>query len=78
MRIRVDGIEREVAEGTSLAAALMNFGVLGFRKSVSGEAREPVCGMGVCHECRATVDGEPDVRTCMILCRDGMEVETGG
>lgn len=76
MRIKIDGIEREVAEGTSVAAALLNSGVLGFRRSVSGEARQPVCGMGVCHECRATVDGERHVRTCMILCREGMVVET--
>lgn len=78
MRIKVDGVEREVTDCTSVAAALMNLAVLGFRHSVSGEARAPVCGMGVCHECRATVDGEPHVRTCMILCREGMEVETGG
>ncbi|HRK22234.1 MAG TPA: (2Fe-2S)-binding protein [Fimbriimonadaceae bacterium] len=78
MRIRVDGIDREVKDGTSVAAAVLNFAVQRFRTSVSGEARAPVCGMGVCHECRATVDGEPHVRTCMILCREGMEVETGG
>jgi len=78
MRIKVDGIEREVREGTSVAAALLNFGIVAFRRSVNDEPRQPVCGMGVCHECRATVDGEPHVRTCMILCRDGMEVETGG
>lgn len=78
MHIKVDGVDREVIEGTSVAAALINLAVLGVRHSVSGEARAPVCGMGVCHECRATVDGEPHVRTCMILCREGMEVETGG
>lgn len=78
MRIKVDGIEQEVKEGVSVAAALLNLGVGAFRKSASGDARAPVCGMGVCHECRAIVDGESHVRTCMILCRDGMEVETGG
>lgn len=36
------------------------------RRSVSGEPRGPLCGMGICFECRATVSGVPHRRTCQI------------
>lgn len=76
MTIYVNGRAVETREGTSVAAALLNAGVERFRRSVSGEGREPLCGMGICMECRVTIDGEPQVRSCQRLCEDGMEVET--
>src|SRR5688572_11937159 len=78
LTIKVDGKEVKVAGGSSVAAALLNAGVASFHRSVSGELRGPLCGMGTCFECRATVDGHLHARTCLILCRDGMVVETGG
>jgi sarcosine oxidase subunit alpha len=77
LRIRVDGRELAVAPGRTLAAALLDAGVAAFRHSASGEPRGPVCGMGICHECRVTVDGVPDRRACLEPVRDGMEVVTG-
>jgi sarcosine oxidase subunit alpha len=47
------------------------------RFSVSGEPRGPLCGMGICMECRATVNGVPHRRTCQMTCAPGMEVVTG-
>jgi sarcosine oxidase subunit alpha len=47
------------------------------RISVSGEPRAPLCGMGICMECRATVNGVKHLRTCQILCGPGLEVATG-
>ncbi len=47
-----------------------------FRRSVTGEPRAPLCGMGICFECRAVVDGVPHARTCQVLCREGMVVTT--
>lgn len=76
LTIFVNGRAVEAREGTTVAAALLNAGVPGFRRSVEGEMRGPVCGMGVCMECRVTIDGEAQVRSCQRLCRDGMEVET--
>ncbi|MGI4758451.1 MAG: 2Fe-2S iron-sulfur cluster-binding protein [Janthinobacterium lividum] len=32
--------------------------------------------MGICFECRATVNGVAQRRTCQILCEPGMLVET--
>jgi sarcosine oxidase subunit alpha len=66
-----------VAEGTTLAAAISNAGVASFRTSVTGESRGPVCGMGICFECRVTIDGVAHQRSCNILVTDGMEVFTG-
>jgi sarcosine oxidase subunit alpha len=65
-------------EGTTVAAAILNAGVTSFRVSVNGEPRAPICGMGICYECRVTIDGVPHQRSCMFLCADGMEVQTGG
>jgi D-hydroxyproline dehydrogenase subunit alpha len=77
MRVRIDGRKFEAKEGTTVASAMLEAGVHGFRQSVVGEPRQPLCGMGVCFECRAAVNGVPHERTCMIPCRDGMEIETG-
>lgn len=76
--IRVDGRSIAVDADTSLAVALMNAGKRVFRVSRTGEPRGPVCGMGVCFECRVTVDGRPHIRSCIEPVRDGMEVETSG
>lgn len=74
--ITVNGKPVRVAEGTSVAAAVMMANEPS-RFSVRGEARAAFCGMGICMECRATVDGVPQVRTCQLACSPGMEVLTG-
>lgn len=75
--LTMDGQTMEVPDGTSVAVALHASGRKAFRRSVTGMLRGPVCGMGVCYECCLTVDGHPHVRSCMTLCREGMEVVTG-
>lgn len=74
--ITINGRKRTVAAGTSVAAALLTAGVAS-RISVSGEPRAPLCGMGVCMECRATVNGVERQRTCQMVCQESMEVVTG-
>lgn len=64
--------------GLTVAAALCNLGIWGMRRSAGGEARGPLCAMGVCHECRVTIDGIPHRRACLELCRPGMVIATGG
>ena len=76
MKMTIDGREHEVRPGTSVAVALLEAIGPGFRRSASGEPRGPLCGMGVCFECRATVDGMPQRTTCQLFCRDGMDVRT--
>jgi hypothetical protein len=74
--VTVNGIKVRVNVGTSVAAAVMMAGEP-CRFSVNGEARAPLCGMGICMECRAMVNGVAHRRTCMLACAAGMEVVTG-
>lgn len=74
-RIEVDGVAIDVTPGTSVAAALMNSG-RPLRVSVSGEPRAALCGMGICHECRVTIDGTRHLRSCMTIVAPGMVVST--
>jgi predicted molibdopterin-dependent oxidoreductase YjgC len=72
----VNGEPITVKEGTTVAAALLMAGAAAFRRSVSGEPRGPICGMGICFECRVTIDGEAHARSCQIVCRAGMQVSS--
>jgi len=65
-----------VPEGVTVAAALYMAGETAFRKSVSGQLRSPVCGMGICYECRVQIDNQPHQLACHQLCREGMEIRT--
>jgi sarcosine oxidase subunit alpha len=77
VEITVNGRTIRAGIGVSVASALLNAGVAEFRTSPSGEPRTPVCGMGVCFECRVTIDGVAHQRACMIAIRPGMVVTTG-
>lgn len=76
LELRVNGRPVQVPEGSTIAAAVMIAGEKFFCKSVSGEPRAPLCGMGICLECRVTVNGRTHVRSCQALCESGMEVRT--
>jgi sarcosine oxidase subunit alpha len=72
----VNGKAITVPRGTIVAAAVALAGETRFRRSVHGDARGPLCGMGICFECRVTINGEAHMRSCLIVCADGMEVRT--
>jgi sarcosine oxidase subunit alpha len=74
--IRVNGVPISVTRGTSVAAAVYAAGVTRFRRSVTGEPRAPLCGMGICFECRVKIDGRDQTKSCQILCADGMDIRT--
>jgi D-hydroxyproline dehydrogenase subunit gamma len=76
IELTVNGRPLHVRPGTTVAAAVTLAGETSFRHSVTGEPRGPLCGMGICFECRVTVGGKEHVRGCQLLCRDGMEVRT--
>lgn len=78
MKLSVNGKSVEVPDGAMVAAAVAIAGVTAFRRSVTGEARAPLCGMGICFECRVTVNGRAHVRSCQVPCQPGMEVRTDG
>jgi D-hydroxyproline dehydrogenase subunit gamma len=73
--ITVNGKPVRATTGASVAAAMLMAGEP-CRVSVTGEARAPLCGMGICMECRVTVNGVPHQRSCQLLCAPGMEVVT--
>jgi aerobic-type carbon monoxide dehydrogenase small subunit (CoxS/CutS family) len=78
LKLTVNGRAVEVAEGAMVSAAVALAGVTAFRRSVTGEPRAPLCGMGICFECRVTVNGRAHVRSCQLPCEPGMEVRTDG
>jgi len=74
--LTVNGRPVRVAAGAMVSTAVALAGIATFRRSVIGEPRGPLCGMGICFECRVTIDGREHCRSCQIPCADGMEVRT--
>jgi predicted molibdopterin-dependent oxidoreductase YjgC len=74
--VQVNGKPVSVPEGSTASAAIALAGASCFRKSVSGAPRSPLCGMGICFECRVTIDSRSHRRSCQTVCRSGMEIQT--
>jgi ferredoxin len=74
--VLVDGRALSVPAGASALAALVLAGQLCTRRSVTGEARFALCGMGQCQECRVTIDGGAHRLACQVRCRSGMSIQT--
>ncbi|HYG22631.1 MAG TPA: (2Fe-2S)-binding protein [Verrucomicrobiae bacterium] len=77
VNLRINGVSINVPKETVLAAAIAIARVPHFRKSISGQPRAPLCGMGICMECRVTINGQPHCRSCQVTCAEGMDVRTG-
>jgi len=73
--IWINEVAAIVPRGSMVSAALL-VAEVPCRRSISGEPRTALCGMGICFECRATVDGIAHRRTCQIVCTHGMKVVT--
>ncbi len=74
--LKVNEISVSVPQGSMVAAAVLQAGFSSFRRSVSGEPRGPLCGMGICFECRVNLNGVAHVRSCQTPCENGMDVRT--
>jgi predicted molibdopterin-dependent oxidoreductase YjgC len=74
--VLVNGASIAVHPSAMVSAAIVIAGETLFRRSVAGEPRGPLCGMGICFECRVTVNGQLHERSCQTICEEGMEVET--
>ena len=73
--ITVDGKSLDVIEGEMLAAALWANGLISLGHNPNIDCPRGIyCGIGHCYECRVTVDGVEDVRSCMTPVREGMRV----
>ena len=77
MSVKINDQITVVNSGISVAAAIALSGQLVTRISVTGQARAPVCGMGICMECRVNIDGQAHQLACQTLCLDGMQIKTG-
>lgn len=75
MKISIDGTIVQLADSMSVAAAIALYGDGITRVSVSGKNRSPVCGMGICQECRVIIDGQRRL-ACQTPCHEGMKVST--
>lgn len=75
--LRVNGSPVTVLAGATVAVAVALAGQA-CRTSVSGEPRAVLCGMGICFECRVSINGRPHCRSCQIVCETGMDVKTDG
>lgn len=70
----ISGTQVSVRSGSSVAAALAMSPPGVTRRSVSGQLRAPLCGMGVCYECRVLIDGRERL-ACQTLCVEGMQID---
>ncbi|PRC92476.1 2Fe-2S iron-sulfur cluster-binding protein [Solimicrobium silvestre] len=75
--ITVDGRVILADTQMSVASAIALTDRLLTRRSVTGEARFAVCGMGVCQECRVTINGVPHRLACQTRCLPDMVILTG-
>ena len=77
VEITVDGRQVQALEGEPIAAALMAAGIRVLRYTRKrGAARGVFCAIGRCTDCAMTVNGVPNVRTCMAVVEPGMVIET--
>lgn len=76
--LRINGQDISIVKGTTVATAIFENNPASFRRSVAGEPRFPVCGMGICFECRVSINGVRHSRSCQILAEEGMIIETDG
>ena len=75
LTLTVDGKPIRARIGDTVAAAMLAAGFDHCRTStVSGAPRAPYCLMGVCFECLAEIDGQPNRQSCMVTVAPSMAI----
>lgn len=77
VKINVDGRTIRARAGETIASALVAAGWKKFR--VTEKRHEPrgiFCAIGRCTDCVMTVDGVPNVRTCITPVKPGMNIQS--
>ncbi|MEU2157216.1 (2Fe-2S)-binding protein [Streptomyces sp. NPDC019396] len=75
--ITFDGRPIRALPGQTVAAALWAAGILAWRTTrVNGVPRGAFCGIGVCYDCLATINGRPNQRACLAPARPGDTITT--
>lgn len=62
--------------GDTVAAALLVQGISPFRHAPDGAPRAPYCLMGICQDCRVTINDKADQRACRTVLAAGMVIRT--
>jgi aerobic-type carbon monoxide dehydrogenase small subunit (CoxS/CutS family) len=75
--IELDGEPIAVEPGQSVAAALIAAGHRSWRRTrIADRPRGVFCGIGVCFDCLATINGTPNQRACLVEAAPGDVVTT--
>jgi len=75
--IEVDGEKIVAYEGETIGAALLaaDHRTLRFTNKLE-QPRGLYCGIGLCQECRMTINGIPNTQACQTLATPGCRIET--
>ena len=77
LTITVDKKKVEAKEGEMIIAAILNEGTrINRLTSKYHQPRGFFCGIGQCTDCIMTVNGIPNVRTCVTPVEEGMVIKT--
>lgn len=77
VKIQVDGKTILAKKGEMIISALLAEGIIVNRYTQKRkEPRGLFCGIGLCTDCVMTVNGKPNVRTCVTPVEEGMVIET--
>ena len=75
--IGVDGEKIVAHEGETIGAALLAAGRRTLRyTNMLKQPRGLYCGIGLCQECRMTINGIPNTQACQTLATPGCRIET--
>ena len=76
--ISINGKTTEVPAGETVAAAILASSNLHVTRTttISNSPRAPFCLMGVCYECLMVINGQPNQRSCKVLVKQGMIIES--
>ncbi len=75
--VSIDNTFVKVSSNTTVLVAIEQCGSIICRTSITGEKRGPLCGMGVCFECKVAINGNAHRRACNTICEEGMKIVTG-
>lgn len=77
VHITVDGRVLEARKGEMILSTLLAYGIVA--QNITRKNHKPggyFCGIGRCTGCIMTVNGDPNIRTCITPVEDGMVVIT--
>lgn len=72
-----NGQEFSCESGQSIAAALIAVNNRELRTTRFGnQPRSIFCGIGICYDCVVVIDGVANQRSCLVIAKPGMKVES--